>query len=200
MTSQEIKVLLGVPTSTLSDWECDEKRASLVHLLRGLDTKSATRIIASHKQLPKYSQKTRRLRLKKSWFKKDLLWSRHDGAEMEIDHLITIYLSRPDQDDIVSLLKLFGYERVIHVLQKIEMHPSDYTEASEQVLYAYDRENYYKTHTLPPLHDILKHPKKRYVDALLDQYSADTLIEMAQKQEVSYPALFSLQKMTSSAA
>lgn len=200
MTSQEIKSLLGVPTSTLSDWERDEKRVSLVHLLRGLDSKSATRIITSHKQLPKYSQKTRRLRLKKSWFKKDLLWSHHDGAEIEIDHLITIYLNRPDQDDISTLLKLFGYDRVIHVLQKSEMHPVDDTEAREQVLYAYDRENYYKTHTLPPLYDILEHPKKRYVDALLDQYSADTLIEMAQKQEVSYPALFSLQKMIGSAA
>jgi hypothetical protein len=202
MTTQEIQKLLSIPNSTLHDWENSKKREKLIKLLQGLDYKTASEIIKTYKPTAKYSSSTRKIKLNKKYFKRDLLWSLSDRSDIEINHLITIYLLTPEQDDTAVLLKLFGYERVIKVLKKIkkQIHHDDYQEALEQIEYANDSENFFKKYHLPSLDKILKYPRKRYIEKLLTRYSTQQILDLAKEQHVSFPALFQLKKITGVAA
>jgi len=52
----------------------------------------------------KFSSKTRFIKLRKEWFSIDLLWSRQNRSLIEINTLISIYLSTPNQNDTQTLL------------------------------------------------------------------------------------------------
>ena len=198
MTTQEITKLLEIPNSTLSDWDNSSKRKNLVKLLRALKSEDVINIIAAKDQKPKYSYSTRKIRLNKKLFKKDMLWSRQDGSEIEIKNLISVYLNTPNQEDIGTLLKLFGYKRVISVLHNNAaiMLKEDYTEVEEQIEYANEPNIYFNNHSLPTLKQVLKKPKKRYIDALIKQYTPFELIALAKEFNVTYPSLFQIKKMT----
>lgn len=198
MTTQEITKLLEIPNSTLSDWDNSSKRKNLVKLLRALKSEDVISIITAKDQKAKYSPSTRKIRLNKKLFKKDMLWSRQDGSTIEIKNLISVYLNTPNQEDIATLLKLFGYERVISELHKnaTSMPKEDYTEVLEQIAYANDPDGYFDSHPLPTLKQVLKRPKKRYIDALVKQYTPSELITMAKAFNVTYPSIFQIKKMT----
>ena len=58
------------------------------------------------------------------------------------------------------------------------------------------KESYFQTHTLPSMEELLRHPKKRYIDYLSKRYSADELVKMAQEKKVPFNSLFQIKKMT----
>lgn len=198
MTTQEITQLLDVPNSTLSDWNNSSKRKNLVKLLRALKSEDVIKIINAKENQQKYSPSTRKIRLNKKLFKKDMLWSRQDGSQIEIKNLIAIYLNTPNQEDTKTLLMLFGLERVKSELNNIQSQipKEDYTEALEQIEYANDPEVYFDKYPLPGLKKVLKNPKKRYIDALIKHYTPSELLRMAKELELPYPALFQIKKMT----
>lgn len=198
MTTQEIQQLLFIADSTLSDWENSPKRKNLVRLLRALKSDDVEKIINAKNHHPKYSEHTRNIRLNKKVFTKDLLWSRQDGSMIEIKNLIAVYISTPNQEDIDTLVNLFGYKRVMQILNQLRasMHNSDYVEVLEQIQYAQEPEAFYAAHLIPSIEEIVKKPKKRYLDQLIKQYSPSDIVEMAQKYGATFTSIFQIKKMT----
>ncbi len=197
MTTVEITQIFQIADSTLSDWETNPNRKNLLTLLRSISVKDAETFLNSKNIPPKFSSKTRFIKLRKEWFTIDLLWSRQDRSAIEINSLITIYLSTPNQDDIEVLIRLFGIDRVISVLIKLKDHlaDEDFKEAQEQIEFAIDSESFYHTHLIPSLENILRHPKKRYIDYLFKKYSVEQLIDMAKTQGVPFSSIFQIKKM-----
>jgi len=196
MTTQEIETILGVPNSTLSDWSNSDKRASLANLLRAIDLETAESLITEQERKPQVSPRTQSIKLNKKLYQKDLLWSREDGSLISIKNLITIYLNTPNQEDIRTLLKQFGEQRVLHVLEKNRAftNMNDYKEAKEQIAYAISPQEYQNKYSLPSLEAIAASPKRRYLEILAKQFSANKVLEMLKKHNISYPALFKIQK------
>ncbi|PHR54154.1 MAG: hypothetical protein COA44_13980 [Arcobacter sp.] len=196
MTTQEIETILGVPNSTLSDWSNSDKRGSLAKLLRAIDLTTAQSLINKQAQKPKVSPRTQNIKLNKKLYKKDLLWSREDGAVISIKNLITIYLSTPNQEDTRTLIKQFGEERVLHVLEKNKalMNTHDYKEVEEQIEYTVSPKAYQDKYSLPSLKTIAAEPKHRYLEILAQQFSPAKVLEMLKDYNLSYPALFKIQK------
>lgn len=197
MTTAEITQLFQLADSTLSDWESNPKRQKLLTLLRTISLDEAKQYLQPQNVPPKFSSKTRFIKLRKEWFSIDLLWSRQDHSLIEINSLISIYLSTPNQEDTQTLIRLFGIERVRSILMKLRntMPVEDYNEASEQIEFAINPETYFEAHPLPALEELLRHPKKRYITYLNTLYSADELVKMAQEKKVPFNALFQIKKM-----
>lgn len=202
MTTAEITKMFHIADSTLSDWESNPKRQKLLTLLRTISLDEAEIYLQPKNTPPKFSQKTRFVKLRKEWFSIDLLWSRQDHSLIEINSLISIYLSTPNQEDTQALIRLFGIERVHTILMKLEktMPIEDYNEAKEQIEFSIDPETYFQDHPLPALEELLRHPKKRYITYLSKQYSADELVKMAQEKKVPFNSLFQIKKMTGRSA
>ncbi len=198
MTTQEITQYLDIPNSTLSDWEHNVKRERLVKLLRALGSDEVITILNAKNSKPKYSENTRKMTLNKKLFTKDLLWSRQDGSSIEIKNLISVYLQTPNQEDTERLVELFGSKRVISTLEKTRslMLQEDATEAHEQIEYATEPETYFAKYRLPSLEHILKRPRKRYIDALMETYKPAELIDLAKGYGATFPTLFQIKKMT----
>jgi hypothetical protein len=135
MTTAEITKMFQIADSTLSDWESNPKRQKLLTLLRTISLDEVEKYLQPKNTPPKFSPKTRFVKLRKEWFSVDLLWSRQDHSPIEINSLISIYLSTPNQEDTQTLIRLFGIERVRTILMKLEknMPIEDYNEASEQI-------------------------------------------------------------------
>lgn len=95
------------------------------------------------------------------------------------------------------MLRLFGIERVQSVLSKLQenIFKEDYNEVKEQTDFAIDTEVYFQTHTFPPMEEILRHPKTRYIAFLAKQYSMDELVKMAKERNVPFNAIFQIKKM-----
>lgn len=198
MTTIEITKMFQIADSTLSDWESNPKRQKLFILLRTISLDEAETYLQPKNTPSKFSPKTRFIKLRKEWFTIDLLWSRQDHSLIEINSLVSIYLSTPNQEDTQTLIRLFGVERVRSILMKLEdtMPIEDYNEAKEQIEFSIDPETYFEVHPLPSLEELLRHPKKRYMMYLTKQYSADELVKMAQKKKVPFNTLFQIKKMT----
>jgi len=197
MRLQEIENILGIADSTLSDWDRNPQRKKLMKLLRTLSKKEVLSLLESEEFTPKYSPKTRKIKLQKKWFQKDLFYSRENNSLMEIDNLIAIYLKQPNQADTNTLLYLFGSTRVKRVLKKIEaiLDSVDYNEAKEQVEYAISKKRYKKEHPLPPIEKVLENPKERYIEMLQEKYSKKRIIAMAEANNISYNAMFKIKKI-----
>ena len=198
MTTQEIQQLLNIPHSTLSDWNNSPKRKNLVRLLRALNSEDVANIVNAKNLHQKYSEHTRTIRLNKKLFTRDLFWSRQDGTMIDIKNLITVYLSNPNQEDTQVLISLFGYTRVLSVLNQIRpsMYEEDYSEALEQIQYAWEPEIFYTHHAIPPIEEIVKKPKQRYINQLIKHYNPSEIIELAQKYNAPFSSIFQIKKMT----
>lgn len=198
MTTAEITKIFLITDSTLSDWESNPKRQKLLTLLRAISPKEVDTYLSPKNIPPKFSPKTRIIKLRKEWFSIDLLWSRQDRSLIEINTLISIYLSTPNQEDTETLIRLFGIERVTSILMKLKttIPLEDFNEAKEQLEFAMDADNYFVKHPLPSIEELLRHPKKRYIAYLSNHYSADELVKMAQSKKVPFNALFQIKKMT----
>ena len=196
MTTNEIETILGVPNSTLSDWNNSDKRNSLAKLLQAIDLSTAQSLIDKQTQKPKVSPRTQSIKLNKKLYRKDLLWSREDGTVISIKNLITIYLNTPNQEDTRTLLKQFGEERVLHILEKNKafMNMYDYKEVKEQIEYAISPKEYQDKYSLPSFKTIAAEPKHRYLEILAKQFSPNKVLEMLKEYNISYPALFKIQK------
>lgn len=198
MTTAEITQFFHIADSTQSDWESNPQRQKLLTLLRSISLSEAEKYVQPKNVPPKFSSKTRFIKLRKEWFIIDLLWSRQNRSLIEINTLISIYLSTPNQEDTATLIRLFGIERVNVVFAKLKntLPIKDYNEAKEQIEFAIYPEEYLMQYPLPSMDEILRHPKKRYITCLSKQYSPDELIKMAQEKKVPFNALFQIKKMT----
>lgn len=165
MTTTQITQIFHISDSNLSDLESNPKRQKLLTLLRSMSVDDVQSYLQPKNIPSKFSPKTRFIKLRKEWFKIDLLWSRQDRSLIKINTLISIYLSTPNQNDTETLLRLFGIERVRLVLSKLKenMNLEDYAEAHEQIDFAVASEKYFQTHTIPPIEELLHHPKTRYI-------------------------------------
>ena len=201
MTTSEIKKTFGIASSTLSDWGRDPSKRQLAMLLRAIDGEIAGKLIRGQSNTPKYSPLTRRIKLDKKLFGRDLLWSVQDGDPVEIDKIITLYLDQPDEDDTKTMLKLFGAERLKKTAKK-RIRPSGkavYTEAMEQIAYAEDPEDFYAERPLPTMEQFLAYPKKREAKWLVAHYGKDAVLRAAERQTDSFTELFRIKKMVDAA-
>ncbi|MFT5660173.1 MAG: hypothetical protein ACI9TV_000813 [Sulfurimonas sp.] len=196
MTMKEIKSLLDIPTSTMSDWDKSVKRAKLAKLLKNIDIDTVNRLLRIEDNSPKYSQKTQKIRLNKKLFTKDILWAKEDGSEVSIKHLVSALFNIPNQEDTTKLLELFGEVRVRNILkkQKFIMRLDDYNEMDEQIQYVLSPNTYHETHELPPIDTILHHPKQRHIDRLRQIYSEDVLLDIAKESQVNLTTLLQIKK------
>lgn len=197
MTTSEIKKTFGIAASTLSDWSRDPAKKRLAMLLRAIDGETAEKLIREQSNTPKYSPVTRRIKLDKKMFGRDLLWSVQDGDPVEIDKIITLYLDQPDEDDTKAMLGLFGAQRLKKAARK-RIKPSGeaaYAEAMEQIAYAEDPEGFYAERPLPTMERFLAHPKKREAKWLVAHYGKDAVLRAAERQTDSFAELFRIKKM-----
>lgn len=200
MKIQEMQEILNIPDSTLGDWDNNPKRRKLMKLLRALKKEDALKLLQEENFTPKYSPLTRKIKLNKSLFHKDLLFSREDGSPIEIDTLIATYLKTPNQKDTNTLLYIFGAARLKKVLEKIKSYidMKDYDEAQEQIEYAIDKNSFIEKHSnLININTALTDPKERYIEPLLQKYSKEQLLDMASANSLSYGRLFKLKKLLS---
>jgi len=202
MTTSEIKNMFGIASSTLSDWGRNPDKEKLAMLLRAIGSSTASELIQRQSAAPKYSFVTRRIKLDKKEFRRDLLWSIQDGDVVEIDKIITLYLDHPDQDDTDTMLKLFGAERLKKVAKKqLKLHSAKaFNEATEQIAYAEDPINYYQNHQRPTIESFCIAPKKREANWLVEKYGKEELIKKAEENSIGFTTLFKIRKMIDSAA
>ncbi|MHC3994336.1 hypothetical protein ACXWTF_05865 [Thiomicrolovo sp. ZZH C-3] len=201
MTTSEIKETFGIAASTLSDWGRDPDKKSLAMLLRAIDGETAMKFIREQSNVPKYSPVTRKIKLDKKLFGRDLLWSVQDGDPVEIDKIITLYLDQPDEDDTKAMLRLFGAERLKKTARK-RIRPSGdaaYEEAMEQIAYAEDPENFYMNRPFPTIDNFLAHPKKREAKWLVAHYGKEAVLQAAERQTSGFAELFRIKKMVAAA-
>lgn len=201
MTTSEIRKNFGIASSTLSDWGRDPAKKRLAMLLRAIDGETAGKLIRTQSDAPKYAPVTRRIKLDKKLFSRDLLWSVQDGDSVEIDKLITLYLDQPDEDDTKVLRRLFGTERLEKTAKK-RIRPLDgaaYAEAMEQIAYAEDPEIFYAHRPSPTLEGFLARPKKREAKWLVEHYGKEAVLRAAEQQTDSFARLFRIRKMVAAA-
>ena len=202
MTTSEIKNMFGIASSTLSDWGRSPEKKNLAMLLRAIDSSAARVLIQKQSFAPKYSFVTRKIKLDKKAFQRDLLWSVQDGDVIEIDKIITIYLDHPDQEDTDVMLKLFGAERLKKVAGKqLKPHSSKvFEEAVEQIAYAEDPIGYFQNYRHPTIDGFILNPKKREAKWLVEKYGKEELIKKAEEKSNGFVTLFRIKKMIDSAA
>ncbi len=120
MTSLEISKMLDIPPNTIADWSKEKsKRNTLYAFLSKMEPEEAKKINLrklKNNDKPKFSKKAKTVKLNKSWFSTDLLWSSGNDQRIGINRMITIYMSNPDQRNTDSLIKLFGAERIEAVI------------------------------------------------------------------------------------
>jgi len=174
----------------------------LAMLLRAIDSSTAGELIQKQVAAPKYSFVTRRIKLDKKVFQRDLLWSVQDGDVIEIDKIITIYLDHPDQDDTNVMLKLFRAEHLKKVAKKqLKPHSSKaFEEAVEQIAYAEDPIGYYQNNQHPTIESFMLNPKKREAGWLVEKYGKEELVKKAEEKSSGFATLFRIRKMIGSAA
>ena len=199
MTMKEIKLLLDIPTSTMSDWDKSVKRKKLAKVLKNIEVEAVNKLLNMEDYSPKYSQKTQKIRLNKKLFTKDILWAYEDGSEVSIKQLVSALFNIPNQEDTAKLLQLFGEKRVRNILKKhkLIMRVDDYTEMDEQIEYITSPNIYHERHALPSLDSILHNPKQRYIDKLLEVYSEGELLNMAKNEHVNLTTLLQIKKFIS---
>lgn len=143
---------------------------------------------------PLYSQMTTRVKLKKALFDIDLLWSIQDASDISVAKLLHVYLARPNQKDVNTLVELFGSERVNATLERMRTHLniSDFNEAADQVAYAIDPNRYSKVVTLE---QFFAKPTQRDADQLLKHYGPDEIAAAALNHRLPFPRRFEIEKM-----
>ncbi|MBC8236930.1 MAG: hypothetical protein H8E76_01755 [Helicobacteraceae bacterium] len=196
---KEIKLLLNISTSTMSDWNKSEKRSKLAKLLKNIDIDTVNMLLSIEDKKPKYSSKTQKIKLNKKLFTKDILWAQEDGSEVYIKNLISAFFNIPNQEDTIKIIQLFGEKRVLKVLDKhkLIMSPEDYQESYEQIQYAISPKEYFDNFTLPDLDLILHNPKQRHIDKLQQIYTEDELLDMAKDKHIGLSALMQIKKFLS---
>jgi len=121
MIDNEISEILNIPSNTLADWSKQKsKRNPLYVFLSKLELDEAKKIDSRKLKTTdelKFSKKAKTVKLDKSWFYTDLLWSSGDSQRIGINRLISIYMSNPDQRNTDSLIKLFGKKRIEEVIE-----------------------------------------------------------------------------------
>ena len=196
MTMKEIKLLLDIPTSTMSDWDKSPKRAKLAKLLKNISIETVNELLSIEDNSPKYSSKTQKIRLNKKLFTKDILWAQEDGSEVPIKNLISAFFNIPNQEDTAKLIELFGEPRVRNILKKNKpiINDDDYKEINEQIAYVMSPQDYYNTHILPSIDDILHYPKQRYIEKLTQEYTEDEILDLAKSKDVNLTTLTQIKK------
>jgi len=196
MTNKEIKTLLNIPTSTMSDWDKSEKRSKLARLLKNISVEDVNQLLNIKDLEPKYSQKTQKIRLNKKLFTKDILWAQEDGSEVSIKNLISAFFNIPNQEDTATLIQLFGEVRVRNILKKNKfiLSVSDYEEINEQIIYAVSPDKYNSEYSIPELLEVLENPKQRHVERLMLVYSQEEILDIAKSKHISLSNLLQIKK------
>ncbi|MFT5659914.1 MAG: hypothetical protein ACI9TV_000547 [Sulfurimonas sp.] len=122
MTDVEISNMLDIPSNTVSDWsKTKSKRNTLYTFLSKMNLDEVKTIDSRKNKIdnePKFNKKAKTVKLDKSWFYTDLLWSSGNEQRIGINRIISIYMSNPQQRNTDSLIKLFGAERIETVINK----------------------------------------------------------------------------------
>ena len=122
MTDLQISDLLNIPHNTLADWSKEKSNRNFLYtFLTKITIDEANEIDARELSLnnePIFSKKAKTVKLDKTWFYTDLLWSSGDQQRIGINRLISIYMSNPDQRNTDVLIKLFGKSRIRETINK----------------------------------------------------------------------------------
>ncbi|MDF1884523.1 hypothetical protein JHD49_11285 [Sulfurimonas sp. SAG-AH-194-C21] len=122
MTDLEISNMLDIPSNTIADWsKTKSKRYKLYTFLSKMNLDEAETIHSRKNKTdnkPRFNKKAKTVKLDKSWFYTDLLWSSGNGQRIGINRIISIYMSSPEQRNTDSLIKLFGADRIETVINE----------------------------------------------------------------------------------
>jgi len=193
MKDIEISRMLDIPSNTVADWsKTKSKRNKLYKFLSKMKLDEA-KTINSRKNItydkPKFSKKAKTVKLDKSWFYTDLLWSSGNEQRIGINRIISIYMSNPEQRNTDSLLKLFGAERIETVINNNfdfdNRTKSVKTTALEQVRYGFAPIKIKHKRKLvintDKLSKQLTGATQKRIDSIVSKVDKNTILEAAHK-------------------
>ena len=203
MTDIEISKILDIPSNTVADWsKIKSKRNKLYTFLSKMNLDEMNTInsrkIDSGKK-PKFSKKAKTVKLDKSWFYTDLLWSSGNEQRIGINRIISVYMSSPEQRNTDALIKLFGAERIETVINDNfdfdNRTKSVKTTALEQVRYGFapiKRKDKRKlVINTDKLSKQLRGASQKRIDAIVSKVDKSTILEAACK--VGFPQSYAIE-------
>ncbi|MDQ1340865.1 MAG: hypothetical protein QG567_2023 [Campylobacterota bacterium] len=203
MTDFEIAKMLEIPLKTLADWKGKKsKRNRLYGFLSKMSLDEAQKIDKREleiEQKTKFSPDAKWVKLDKSWFFTDLLWSSGNGQRIAVDTIIVVYMSNPDQRNTDVLIDLFGVER----LEKVVNKHFDFDDSSKRVKpvalaqIRYGCKKVFKKSSIvglkidtDKLAKVLKRATQKRIDAIVSRVDKSIVLEAAKKNE--FPESYSL--------
>ena len=214
MTDFEIAKMLEIPLKTLADWKGKKsKRNKLYVFLSKMSLDEAQKIDRREleiEQNTKFSPNAKWVKLDKSWFFTDLLWSSGNGQRIAVDTIIVVYMSNPDQRNTDVLIDLFGVERLEKVVNK-HFDFDDFSKRTKPVALAqirYGRKKVFRKSSeadlkidIDKLAKVLKRATQKRIDAIVSRVDKDIVLEAAEKNEfpesfiIEDKVMYSLRKM-----
>jgi len=203
MTDIEISKILDIPSNTIADWsKTKSKRNKLYSFLSKMKLDEVKKINSRKNKTddkPKFSKKAKSVKLDKSWFYTDLLWSSGNEQRIGINRIISIYMSNPEQRNTDSLIKLFGADRIETVINDNfdfdNRTKSVKTTALEQVHYGfapikrkYKRKLVINTDKLSKQ---LTGATQKRIDRIVSKVDKNIILEAARK--VSFPQSYAIE-------
>ncbi len=203
MTSLEISKMLDIPPNTIADWSKKKsKRNTLYAFLLKMEPEEAKKINSrklKNNDKAKFNKNAKTVKLDKSWFSTDLLWSSGNDQRIGINRIITIYMSNPDQRNTDSLIKLFGAERIETVINDNfdfdNKTKSVKSTALEQVHYGFPpiKRKYKRKLVIntDKLSKQLSGASQKRIDRIVSKVDKNTILEAAHK--VRFPESYAIE-------
>ena len=197
MNIDEMALVFDIPASTLRDWSKKEsKKNKLFRYLESVstvDVKQNKKRNGSKKTSAVFSPKAKSVKLDKSWFSGDLLWSYGDGKRIGIDHLIVIYMLKAFQRNTDKLVALFGKARVKRCIQSNLEESKAKDVAVLQLAYACrstatNRASIKRRRTLntAKMIGVMNKGSQKQIDHIYNRIGAEKMIEIAKLADTKF--------------
>lgn len=197
MTDIEMSKMLDIPSNTVADWsKTKSKRHKLYNFLLKMKLDEVNTINSRKNKTsnePKFSKKAKTVKLDKSWFHTDLLWSSGNNQRIGINRIISIYMSNPEQRNTDTLIQLFGADRIETVINE-NFDFDDKTKsvketALDQVQYGFApikiKSQQAAVIDIDKLSKQLRGATQKKIDRIVSKVDKTTILEAANK--VSFP-------------
>jgi len=202
----EIALTFDIPATTLRDWSKKEsKKNKLFRYLETVSTKDVERTRkdkGSKKVSVVFSPKAKSVKLDKSWFSGDLLWSYGDGKRIGIDHLIVIYILKPYQRNTDKLVKLFGKDRVARCIQNNLEDPRTKNAALLQLEYACHNTTtnlasigMNRAFNSDRMIEVMRKGSQKQIDHIYNRIGAKRMVEIAKLADTKFVSKTIIQKV-----
>ncbi len=149
-----------------------------------------------------FSPKAKSVKLDKSWFSGDLLWSYGDGKRIGIDHLIVIYMLKPYQRNTDKLVTLFGKERVARCIQNNLKDTRTKNAALLQLKYACHNTTTnrasigkHRVFNSDKMIEVMRKGSQKQIDHIYNRIGAKRMVEIAKLADTKFVSKTIIQKV-----